>query len=205
MSEGIARSPWRIGLLLATVLFVASSAAPAKATLLPDCNNAWLEIDTLQVNDVDLAPLLNTSANESDSDWVVIIVRYSNGDSAILIDPYTIRFSGPCPGLDTIGLPRVFDFIASESVRLAAETGLIGTSNDPAIPASIDVYVPTCVTVLGSGATTTYASIYECDQAVRDFAYSTPGGVYQGTIESVSGDLTCGSGVETVATGVELE
>ena len=190
--------------MLAMLCFAITSTLPATATVLPECDQTWFEVDTLAVT-TDAAELLKTKKEEAEIDWIVVIYANAGGDSALLIDPFSITFTGDCGGLDTTETTEVFDFIASESIRLAVEANAISTSTNPSNPATIDVWIPTCVMITGAGATTTYTSIQECDQAARHYTYSSPSSGFQAGYSSVSGDVTCSSGTPTVDPGMLIE
>ena len=140
-------------LFFATLWLVFGSTQVAEgAPILPDCDPGWVTVDTLSTT-TDIGDLWGSVESESQAEWIVVIVKNSQGDSAVTVDPATISFTGECSGLDTVALPTLFDRIAIESVRLAAAQGMIGTSVDPLNPERIDVYIPTCVTVIGLGST----------------------------------------------------
>ncbi len=189
-------------LLLLLLLGVTTTAESNE--LLPECDLEWMVIDTL-AGTTEIGELWNASDGGSEAEWVVIVIRYSDGDTALMINPERVRFSGECGGLDTTRLSRLFDHLASESVRLAAADSLIGISTDPSMPAHIRVYIPTCVTPLGAGSTTRYFANGECNQAVRHFSYSNPPGSFLGAITAVTGHPSCTSGEVTVEADIWME
>lgn len=196
------RSILRIALL--ALLLIGVSTTAESTELLPECDFGWTVVDTLWVTS-EIGELWNASEDGSEAEWVVIVIRHSGGDTALLIDPFSVRFTGNCNGIDTTKTSRIFDHIASESIRLAVADSLIGTSTDPSTPAKTRVYIPTCVTPLGAGSATTYSTISECNQAVRHFRYSTPPGTFNRVVTAVTGDLSCTSGEETVETDKWIE
>lgn len=196
MRCGFVRAPGV--LILATLWIVCCATQQATGTpIVPDCDPGWVMVDTLSAT-TDIDHLWGSVESESQAEWLVVIVKNYQGDSAVIVDPSTISFSGGCSGLDTVGLPRLFDYIAVESIRLAVMDSLIGSSSDSLNPEQMAVYIPTCVMVYGSGEMTTYQNIGVCDQAAREIVHATSNGLFQGYQGSVSGETNCQSGVATV-------
>jgi len=181
-----------------TLTFLASVAfLPVWGNPLPECDPSAVALDTI-VLVTDVGGLLSVD-EEVEVEWIVISVGMASGDTVLMLDPESVRFSDTTTApVDTLTPARLFDHLALTSVRMAVDSGAITTSENPANPAEIEVYIPTCVYISGSGGMTTYTNVSNCTQGIRYIRYANPQGTFDGKIYATAGETSCTTGIATI-------
>ena len=183
---------------LIPILALVAQTAVASPHLLPDCDSTSILQDSGAITvDIDCTP--NDNVNNADTEVSVTYVQFLlNSDTVIVVDPEGIEFSGPCTGLDTYPLSDLFDEIAEAAVIDAIESGKVASSSNCSSPSHIDVYIPTCVTTTGSGSSTAYTNVDDCDQSIRDVEHCLVSSVGSAGVRGTTSCTTsCSTGEST--------
>ena len=187
-AEAITRS------IFTLTLFASGAFLPVWGTPLPECDPNAVTLDTI-VLVTDVGGLLSVD-EEVEVEWIVISVGIASGDTVLMLDPESVRFNDTTTApVDTLTPARLLDHLALESVRQAVDSGTITTSGNPT---EIEVYIPTCVYISGSGGMMTYTNVSECTQGIRAIRYANPQGVFDGKIYATAGETSCTTGVATI-------
>ena len=118
-------------------------------------------------------------------------------DTLLTIIPDSIRFRGPCVGLDTLTLSRLFDRLVWDAVENAIDIGIITTGSGPSQSKTTDVRVPVCVTRTGSGSSTRLWSVDPCNYAIWTIEHYEQSGTVTTTIDGIAGCDDCSVGEQT--------
>ncbi len=192
-------------LLPLLILFLPAFVLDASATLAPNCDDSSLSLDSGSV----AAPIEQlwgaVEPDDSEVEWeyvqgVIGSIPY------ISINPVNVTFSGPCVGLDATGPAVLFDLLAIESVRHAVATNILPVDTTCQSPTTISVWIPNCVVVAGSGATTTYSSVSPCEQTKRTVEFCRIGsGPLSVGIVSNSHYQPCPTGLPTCTPSGQIQ